>query len=189
MSSTVFKLDKDVLVGVVYIPPECTSHSSQETFNDIDFDISYFSRLYKYISLPGNSNARIAELNDFSVFTENYFPNEDKYLLEKCTSFLADSNLPLKKHWLDKGQNKSGKLLINLCKGQSFFIMNGRVRNIRYIGELTYRNAGAVDYFICTPDFIKYIDALIVLDLSPIKKTYSDVHTPLSITFLLYMAS
>lgn len=47
--------------------------------------------------------------------------------------------------------------------------MNGRVGNIRYIGELTYRNVGAVDYFICTPDFIKCIDALIVLDLSQIK--------------------
>jgi len=104
MSSTVFKLDEDVLIGDVYIPPAFTSYSSQEAFNDIHFDIRYFSRLYKYISLAGNSNVRIAELNDLSVFTENYFPNEDTYLLEKCTSFLTDSNLPLKKHGLDKGQ-------------------------------------------------------------------------------------
>jgi hypothetical protein len=40
-------------------------------------------------------------------------------------------------------------LLINLCKGQSFFVMDGRVGNIRYIGELTYMNARAVDYLIC----------------------------------------
>jgi hypothetical protein len=81
MSSMVFKLDEHVLIGVVYIPPECTSYLSQETFNDIYFDIRYFSRLHAYISLAGNSNARIAELNDVSVFTENYFLNEDKYLL------------------------------------------------------------------------------------------------------------
>ena len=149
MSSTVFKLDENVLIGVVYIPPECTSYSSQEAFNDIYFDIRYFSRLYEYIILAGNCNARITELNDFSVFTENYFLNEDTYLLEKCTSFLTDSNLPLKKHGFDKGHNKSGKLLINLCKGQSFFVMDGRVGNIRYIGELTYMNARAVDYLIC----------------------------------------
>jgi hypothetical protein len=117
MSSKVFKLDENVLFGVVYIPPECTSYSSQEAFNDIYFDIRYFARLYEYISLAGNCNTRITELNDFSVFTENYFLNEDTYLLEQCTSFLTDSNLPLKKNGLDNGQNKSGKLLINLCKG------------------------------------------------------------------------
>ena len=81
MSPTVFKLDEHVLIDVVYMPPTCTAYSSQEAFNDIYFDIRYFSRLYEYISLAGNFNARIAELNDFSVFTENYFLNEDNYLL------------------------------------------------------------------------------------------------------------
>jgi CTP:phosphocholine cytidylyltransferase-like protein len=31
--------DEEVLIGVVYIPPEFTSYSSQEAFNDIDFNI------------------------------------------------------------------------------------------------------------------------------------------------------
>jgi hypothetical protein len=39
VSSTLFKLHEDVLIGVVYIPPEFTSYSSQEAFNDIDFDV------------------------------------------------------------------------------------------------------------------------------------------------------
>ena len=90
MSSKVFKLDENVLFGVVYIPPEWTSYSSQEAFNDIYFDIRYFARLYEYISLAGNCNTRITELNDFSVFTDYYFLNEDTYLLEQCTSFLTD---------------------------------------------------------------------------------------------------
>ena len=40
-----FKLDEDVLIGVVYIPPEFPSYSSQEAFNDMDFDIRNFSRV------------------------------------------------------------------------------------------------------------------------------------------------
>jgi hypothetical protein len=83
--------DEDVLIGVVYIPPEFTSYSSQEAFNDIDFNIRNLSRSYKYISLAGDFNARTAELKDISVFTENDFPNGDEYLLEKYTSFLIDS--------------------------------------------------------------------------------------------------
>ena len=180
MSSTLFKLDEDVLIGVVYIPPEFTSYSSQEAFNDIDFDIRKFSRSYKYISLAGDFNARTAELKDFSVFTENDFPSGGEYLLENYISFLTDSNLPLNRKNIDKGKNNFGKLLINLCKGQNLFIMNGRVGNDSNIGELTCRNASAVDYFICSPNFIKCIDDLTVLDFS---KCFSDVHTPLSITF------
>ena len=61
VSSTLFKLDEDVLIGVMYIPPEFTSYSSQEAFNDIDFDIRNFSRSYTYTSLAGDFNARTAE--------------------------------------------------------------------------------------------------------------------------------
>jgi hypothetical protein len=34
----------------------------------------------------------------------------------------------------------------------------GRVGNDSNIGEFTCRNASAVDYFICSPNFIKCID-------------------------------
>jgi hypothetical protein len=44
--------------------------------------------------LAGDFNARTAELKDFSVFTENDFPNGGEYLLENYISFLTDSNLP-----------------------------------------------------------------------------------------------
>jgi hypothetical protein len=43
------------------------------------------------------SSPRTAELSDFSVFTENYSPSGDEYLLENNTSFLTDSNEPLKR--------------------------------------------------------------------------------------------
>jgi hypothetical protein len=43
------------------------------------------------------SSPRTAELSDFSVFTENYSPSGDEYLLEYNTSFLNDSNEPLKR--------------------------------------------------------------------------------------------
>jgi hypothetical protein len=75
VSATLFKLDEDVLIDVMYIPPEFISYSSQEAFNDIDFDIRNVSRSYQYISLAGDFNARTAELKDFSVFTKNDFQN------------------------------------------------------------------------------------------------------------------
>ena len=38
---------------------------------------------------------------------------------------------------MDKGKNNFGKILINLCKGQNLFIMNGRGGNYSNIGEFT----------------------------------------------------
>ena len=105
MSATLFKLDEDVLIGVMYIPPEFTSYSSsQEAFNDIYFDIRNFSRSYNYISLAGDFNARTVELKDFSVFPKNYFQNGDEYLLENYISCLSDSNVPLNRNNIDKGK-------------------------------------------------------------------------------------
>jgi hypothetical protein len=49
----------------------------------------------KHLPLAGDCNASTAELKDFSVFTENDFPNGGEYLLENYISFLTDSNLPL----------------------------------------------------------------------------------------------
>ena len=107
MSSTLFKLDEYVLIGVMYIPQKFTSYSSQEAFNDIDFDIRNCSRSYEYISLAGNFNARTAELKDFSVFTENDFPDGDEYLLENYISCVSDSNLPLNRKHMDKGKTNT----------------------------------------------------------------------------------
>jgi hypothetical protein len=104
VSAILFKLDEDVLIGVMYIPPEFTPYWSQEAFNDIYFDIRNFSRSYNYISLAGDFNARTAELKYFSVFTKNDFQNGDEYLLENYISCLSDSNLPLNRNNMDKGK-------------------------------------------------------------------------------------
>jgi hypothetical protein len=54
--------------------------------------------------LAGDFNAKTAELKDFSVFTENDFPNGDEYLLENYISCVSDSNLQLNRKHMDKGK-------------------------------------------------------------------------------------
>ena len=64
---------------------------------------------------------------------------------------------------MDKGK----KILWKITnKRQNLLIMNGRVGSDSNIGELTCRNASAVYYFLCSPNFIKCIDDLTVLDFS-----------------------
>ncbi|CAG2237322.1 unnamed protein product [Mytilus edulis] len=81
---------------------------------------------------------------------------------------------------MDKGKNRYGNMLLNFCKGNGFFILNGRLGRDQNIGRFTCRNASVVDYCISTPELLKTFKDFEVLDSS---KLLSDVHNPLSITF------
>jgi hypothetical protein len=45
----------------------------------------------------------------------------------------------------DKGKNRYGNFLLDFCKGNNVFIMNGRLGKDQ-IGNLTCRNTSVVDY-------------------------------------------
>ena len=57
------------------------------------------------------------------------------------------------------------------------YILNGRVKG-DYSGKATCKNAGSVNYFIWTPDVLKRVICLNVLDISPL---LSDVHCPIEL--------
>ena len=44
-------------------------------------------------------------------------------------------------------------LSLEFCKGNSLFIVNGRVGKDKNIGRFTCRNASVVDYYISSPYF------------------------------------
>ena len=69
---------------------------------------------------------------------------------------LQQLNLPLKRNNVDKGKNPYGNLLLNLCRGNDLFIVNGRIGDNKE-GNLTCRNASVIDYTICNSEFLKNI--------------------------------
>ena len=71
-------------------------------------------------------------------------------------------------------------MLLEFCKGNSLFIVNGRVGKDKNIGRFTCRNASVVDYCISSPYFFKSFKDFDILDSS---KLYSDVHSPIEICF------
>jgi hypothetical protein len=73
---------------------------------------------------------------------------------------------------MDKSKNKFGNLLLHFCKGNSMFIVNGRVGNDKNIGRFTCRNASVVDYCITSPELLKLFFDFDILESS---KLFSDV--------------
>ena len=86
--------------------------------------------------------------------------------------------MPLNRISMDKSKNKFGNLLLIFSKGNSMFIVNGRVGNDKNIGRFTCRNASVVDYCITSPELLKLFFDFDILESS---KLFSDVHAPLHI--------
>jgi hypothetical protein len=105
----------------------------------------------------------------------------DDYITDFVDSFtnvLNDLKMPLNRISMDKSKNKLGNLLLIFCKGNSMFIVNGRVGNDKNIGRFTCRNASVVDYCITSPELLKLFFDFDILESS---KLFSNVHAPLQI--------
>ena len=92
-----------------------------------------------------------------------YFPQNNKnrhvddYItdfVDNVTNVLNDLKMPLNRISMDKYKNKFGNLLLNFCKGNSMFIVNGRAGNDRNIDRFAYRIASVVDYCITSPEIL-----------------------------------
>jgi hypothetical protein len=59
------KLNSDLLLGIVYIPPEYSRYSSRDAFSQIENEYLEFTEKIKNICLIGDFNARTTEDDEF----------------------------------------------------------------------------------------------------------------------------
>ncbi|CAG2185838.1 unnamed protein product [Mytilus edulis] len=179
ISSSYTKLDAEIAIGSVYIPPENTKYSSPDAFREIETDILKFSTKYKYVCLNGDFNSRTSTDADFIPTDGNDISDilNLPEITENDTYKFEIYNIPIARNNKDKTKNNYGKLLLDLCKFTNMYIINGRIGE-NMTGERTSKNAAVVDYFIGSLDFINIISNSKVLDFSCL---YSDIHSPIYI--------
>ncbi|CAG2219045.1 unnamed protein product [Mytilus edulis] len=179
ISSSYTKLDAEIVIGSVYIPPENTKYSSPDAFREIETDILKFSTKCKYMCLNGDFNSRTSTDADFIPTDGNDISDilNLPEIAENDTYKFEIYNIPIARNNKDKTKNNYGKLLLDLCKFTNMYIINGRIGE-NMAGERTSKNAAVVDYFIGSLDFINIISNSKVLDFSCL---YSDIHSPIDI--------
>lgn len=91
--------------------------------------------------------------------------SEDNYTVLK-PRYTQDSHRP----------NNYGYRLIEFCKAQSLFILNGRFGRDEGIGKCTSNGCAVVDYILGTADVFPYIEDF---DVEPFDALMSDVHCPI----------
>ena len=121
-----FKLDQPVIFGVVYIPPEYTKYSSDEAFNEIQQEYLSLLNISKYICLVGDFNARTSNCDDFIILDDNNHNNNNiSDYVDNYTEVLESLSLPVERSSMDMIRNRYGNMLLEFCKGNSLFIVNG----------------------------------------------------------------
>ena len=178
----VFDSPENVIFGIVYVPPENSSYSSVEAFNDIEREFHKFNENTNLICLVGDFNARTGNLRDYieDNDTEDYFVNNVIDITELTdTKILDELCIPKHRNSPDLVVNNFGRKLVDFCKNNNVFIYNGRIGNDK-AGKSTSKNLSVVDYALSTAHLLKFVKHFEVLEFS---KLYSDIHSPLSLVF------
>ena len=77
----------------------------------------------------------------------------------------------------DNSSNNEGSLLLEICKSNDLFVLNGRCGKDKGIGNFTFRNTSVIDYSIASAYALKYVKDFEITDLDYL---YSDRHSLLS---------
>ena len=174
LSKNVTNFDNNLIVGIIYIPPENSKYSSRELFTNIEMEMHELVKNGKHVILTGDFNARTGTELDIHEFI--YDINDRFYEIFENSHFNIDLE-NFHRNNMDAMVNPYGKLLLDMCKTNNLFIMNGRIGD-DIEGHLTCKQSSVVDYFICDFHFIENISNMEVLEPNVL---YSDVHSPITL--------
>ena len=151
LSSVFSKIDEDVVFGIVYIPPENSVYHQPDTFDQVENEIRSFSQNFKYICLLGDFNGRTADEPDYFEIETHEHEQDFSEFMQDNLNCLETLNIDRKRKSMDTVKNRSGQKLLELCKGNDLFIVNGRIGDDKHeSGKLTCKNTSVIDYCICT---------------------------------------
>ena len=175
--------NEDLTCGIVYIPPQGSKYSSDDPYLEIQQELFRYCLDSKHVLLMGDFNSRVKNLPDF-VQIDKYMC--DVYglhdLYEENTNILnilEVNNISLNRHSADNSVNSYGYNLLEFCKNNNIFILNGRFENDLSQPSLTCKNSSTVDYFLSTANVMPNVDTLNVCEFSSL---FSDAHCPVALT-------
>ena len=89
-----------------------------------------------------------------------------------------NQNVSLKRSNIDKTTKYYGSQLIDFCKSNTIFILNGRRGFGDQVSKCTCKDRSVIDYFISTAENFSFVENFKVVDFCSL---YSDAHCPVSI--------
>ncbi|MCW4346970.1 MAG: reverse transcriptase domain-containing protein [Candidatus Thiodiazotropha endolucinida] len=181
--------NEDLICGVVYIPPYGSKYAAEDPFLEIQEVLLKHSGTVNNILLFGDFNSRTGTLPDY-VHMDNFICTklgiEDLSDENTCIlNFFDISDIPLIRQNADNSINTYGRNLIDFCKSNNIFILNGRLSNDRFAPKLTCKDSSTVDYFISSACIFEQISEFEIHEFSNL---YSDAHCSLKLSLNISLA-
>lgn len=157
-------LDKDILIGNVYVPPQYSRFFNDDEFEFFEQEIASACSRDGYICILGDFNAQTGELAFFTSaddFLAEYFHFDEstvEFFDQKCV--LEKYQVQINRISMDKKKNNSGFRLIDITKNNNLFMLNGRYGQDKNIGAMTFRNTSVIDYALISAKTLKYYTTL-----------------------------
>ena len=169
--------EEPLILGSIYLPPENSRFLNDQYLDEFENEIDDKCSNFKYVYLIGDTNGRTGKASDFissnahlnTVFeididTQAFF---DKYIL------LENLAIPLERCSLDKRSNVNGMRLIEICRNNNLFILNGRLFKDQHKGTFTFRDKSVIDYAIASAECFEHISDFEILHTDAL---FSDGH-------------
>jgi hypothetical protein len=174
-----FNISENAVLGFIYFSPENSRFLNESEINSFENEIISRCSFKKYVFLVGDVNARVAELADY--LPSDPFLNElfeiDESSISHLDSYviLEKLSINLDRKSKDKRCNSHGLMLIDLCRNNNLFIVNGRYGN-DLTGNFTFREKSVIDYLIVTANCFSLFEKFEILETDSL---FSDGHNAL----------
>ena len=173
---------EDLFCGVVYIPPYHSKYATPDPYLEFQNELDRYCLQSKNIILMGDFNSRTREQADFTINDEflcDIQGNSEMYNEHvKVMQCFENQNVSLKRSNIDKTTNYYGSQLIDFCKSNTIFILNGRQGFGDQVSKCTCKDRSVIDYFMSTAENFSFVENFEVVDFCSL---YSDAHCPVSI--------
>ncbi|MES9880523.1 MAG: reverse transcriptase family protein [Sedimenticola sp.] len=170
-------LEENIIIGTVYIPPSNSRFFNDDDFMNLEMEMVSMCSTYKYVFVTGDTNGRTGEIADYTP-ADNFLSDLFDYDMDSISFFNADNcltelGISKDRKSLDKRKNQIGYRLLDICRGNNLFILNGRIGKDRNIGKLTFRNQSLIDYTLVSCHSMKLVSDFDVIDTDSL---FSDGH-------------
>lgn len=182
ISKAVTNTDRDIYCGNIYIPPQGSKFASPDPYLEIQTEINEHCENSDLL-LIGDFNSRSGVSRDYTITDEflsklhddNILQTESAHILSK----LEEYGVPLERRSADSTTNTYGLQLIELCKSNDLFILNGRLGTDRQNPKTTCKDRSTIDYCISNVNLIQRINNFCIQEFSSL---YSDSHCGVTLT-------
>ncbi|MEW8546901.1 MAG: reverse transcriptase family protein, partial [Candidatus Thiodiazotropha sp.] len=181
--------DQDLFIAFVYLPPEGSDYSNNDSMSEIESVLLPYIENCKYFYIMGDLNARTSNSTEYfeieidSISTEQYGIDDDVISYMNNVQELQNHKINLSRQSQDRIRNNYGNKLLQLCRNNNLYICNGRL-NGDLIGAFTCTKGSVIDYLIANIDGLLSVNNFTIHDFSPL---CSDVHCAISFVIKAYI--